>query len=79
MQTTQIIQMIFTGASRNLLLGAGLCYAVQNERYLHVPLIVVFPLPYAGYHMYKHKDHFIHLLKLETPSDKAIESIELPR
>ena len=43
-------------AFRSLLLGAGLCYAIGEEKYLHLPVTVVFPSVYAGYQLYKNKD-----------------------
>ena len=39
-----------------LLLGAGISYSIQNEKYLHIPLIILSPSIYAGYHCYKNKD-----------------------
>ena len=44
---------------RNLLLGGGLAYAVEKESYMHIPLVVIFPTPYAGYHAYSNKDNII--------------------
>lgn len=51
------------GPTRNILLGAGLCYAVKHEYYLHIPLIAIFPSVYAGYHMYENKEQLIKLVK----------------
>jgi len=47
------------GPMRNILLGAGLAYAVEKESYMHIPLIVIFPTPYAGYHTYNNKDNIV--------------------
>ena len=44
---------------RNLLLGVGLAYAVEKESYIHIPLVVIFPTPYFGYHTYSNKDTII--------------------
>jgi hypothetical protein len=44
------------GSIRNVFLGAGLCYAVQNERYTHLPVIFLVPSIYAGYNLYENKD-----------------------
>lgn len=44
------------GTSRNILLGAGLSYAVEREEYSHIPLILIFPSIYAGYHAHRNKD-----------------------
>jgi hypothetical protein len=43
-------------AFRSILLGAGLCYAIAEGKYHHVPLAIVVPSAYSGYQMYKHKD-----------------------
>lgn len=41
---------------RNMILGAGLGYAVQQESYyMHVPLVVLFPSVYAGYHTFNNR------------------------
>ena len=44
------------GPLRNILLGGGLAYAVEKESYMHIPLVVIFPTPYFGYHTYSNKD-----------------------
>jgi hypothetical protein len=47
------------GSIRNVFLGAGLCYAVQNERYTHLPVIFLVPSIYAGYNLYENKDDVV--------------------
>jgi hypothetical protein len=37
-------------AVTGLVLGAGLYYAISNEKYTHIPLVVIMPNVYAGYH-----------------------------
>ena len=51
------------GSIRNVLLGAGLCYAVQNEKYIHLPIIFFVPSIYAGYNLYENKDDVVKWLK----------------
>ncbi len=51
------------GPTRNLLLGAGLCYAVKKEQYFHVPVIIIFPSIYAGYHLYENKELVVRWIK----------------
>lgn len=51
------------GSIRNVLLGAGLCYAVQNEKYTHVPIIIFAPSIYAGYNLFENKDDVVKWLK----------------
>jgi hypothetical protein len=58
-ESTKIITNYVVGTSRNVLLGSGLAYAVQNEFYSHVPVIVLFPSVYAGYQMYSNKDNIV--------------------
>ena len=57
--TTEPIKHSITymvGTSRNILLGSGLSYAVEREEYSHIPLILIFPSIYAGYHAHRNKD-----------------------
>lgn len=58
-ESTKIITNYVVGSTRNILLGSGLAYAMQNEFYLHVPVIVIFPSIYAGYQMYSNKENII--------------------
>lgn len=51
------------GTTRNLLAGATLCYAIDNEKYIHIPLAIIFPSIYAGYHLFKNKDEVIKVVK----------------
>ena len=58
-ESTKVITNYVVGSTRNILLGSGLAYAMQNEFYLHVPVIVIFPSIYAGYQMYSNKNDII--------------------
>ena len=49
------------GSSRNLLFGGGTCYAIQKEKYWHLPIVFVIPSIYAGYQAYRQ------MPKLSTP------------
>jgi len=51
-----IVRLHHFGPLRNILLGAGLAYAAQKEKYWHFPIAFVFPSVYAGYHAYKQRD-----------------------
>jgi hypothetical protein len=53
---TQIITHHLLGTTRNLVLGAGLCYSLKKEEYSHIPVIVLFPSIYAGFQLYSQKD-----------------------
>ena len=44
------------GVLSSFLLGVGLSYCVETEKYSHIPLVLLFPTPYLGYHIFKNKD-----------------------
>ena len=54
--TQGVISVNHFGPVRNILMGAGFAYAVQKEKYWHLPAALVFPSVYAGYHVYKQRD-----------------------
>ena len=39
----------------NMLIGGGLCYAMENEKYFHIPIIILFPSIFTGYNIYKNR------------------------
>ena len=41
---------------RSMLMGAGICYAVAEEKYHHLPLGLFMPSVYAGYQLFNNKD-----------------------
>ena len=47
-------------------MGCGLAYSVQQERYHHIPVIVVFPSVYAGYHAFNQRDHIASWIRDKT-------------
>ena len=61
--SSQIVYNYMLGPTRNLLLGAGLCYAWNKEQYVHVPVIILFPSIYAGYHLYQNKEQIIRFVR----------------
>jgi hypothetical protein len=58
-ESGKVVTAYVYGATRSILCGAGLNYAVDAEKYLHIPLVVLFPSAYAGYHTYKNKDRIM--------------------
>jgi len=56
---TKIISNYIFGPTRNILLGAGLCYAVEKKEYIHIPIIIIFPSIYIGYNLYDNKEKVI--------------------
>jgi hypothetical protein len=55
-EPTRIITNYVIGTPRNLLLGVGLAYAIERKEYLDVPIILLFPSVYAGYHLYTERN-----------------------
>jgi hypothetical protein len=55
MMTPHIVYTVSSGSLRNVLLGAGIAYAIEKEQYTHIPIVFVFPSVYAGYQLYKNK------------------------
>ena len=56
--------------TRSLLAGATLAWAVKKENYSHIPLIILFPSMYTGYHVYQNKEELIAYIKSQLPSNK---------
>jgi hypothetical protein len=57
--------VVFTPV-RNFLCGLGLAYAVSNEKYAHIPLIVVVPSVYTGYQAYMNREEIVAWFKTQT-------------
>lgn len=55
-ETTKYITNYVFGPTRNILLGMSLAYAYEKEKYLHFPIIFLFPSVYAGFNIYKNKE-----------------------
>ena len=47
------------GVMRNIIGGAALCYAIQNRKYNHIPIILIFPSAYTGYQAFNHKEKIV--------------------
>ncbi len=60
---------VFSSA-RNILMGGGLAYSIQQKTYDHIPLIVIFPSVYAGYQAFTHKDSIVEWIREKTVKQK---------
>jgi hypothetical protein len=47
------------GPTRALLAGAGLCYTVEKKPLYYIPLPLLFPSAYVGYHLFQKKEEVI--------------------
>ena len=54
------------GVVRNVLLGAGLCFAIEKENYWHLPMIIVFPSIYSGYQIFQNRDAIVKWAQSKT-------------
>lgn len=41
--------------ARNVMMGAGLAYAFSEEKYMHIPMILLVPSVYAGYQAFNNR------------------------
>ncbi len=60
--TIHHIQHYVYGTTRNFIAGASLYYAIERQKYLEIPLTILLPSIYAGYHVFKNKEHIIQRL-----------------
>jgi hypothetical protein len=51
-----VTQIQHFGTARNVLLGAGLAYAISEEKYVHAPVAIIFPSIYVGYQSYTNRE-----------------------
>jgi hypothetical protein len=54
------------GVVRNVLLGAGLCYAIEKENHWHLPVIFLFPSMYTGYQVFQNRDVIVKWAQSKT-------------
>jgi hypothetical protein len=54
--TSKVLSHQLFTPSRSFLLGGGLYYSLSIEKYWHIPLVILFPSAYAGYHTFKNRD-----------------------
>jgi hypothetical protein len=55
-EPVKLITQYVVGTPRNVLLGASLAYALERKDHTHIPIILLFPSVYAGYHLYTHRN-----------------------
>ena len=49
-------QLLHYTPARSFLLGVSLYYSISIEKYWHIPLVILFPSAYAGYHTFKNRE-----------------------
>lgn len=68
LMTNTFQQHLHYTTARNFLCGMGLAYAIANEHYAHIPIVIFTPSIYAGYHAYKNMNTFKEFVR---PADKT--------
>ena len=64
-------RFLFTfGSTRNILMGGGLAYSIQQETYDHIPLVLIFPSVYTGYQVFSNRDAIAAWIRKKTIGDK---------
>ena len=61
-----VITTYVVGGSPNvraLAVGVAIGYAVQKEKYHHLPLTFLSPIAYLGYHSYEKRDELVTWLR----------------
>ena len=43
--------------------GACMCYTIQTEKYLDIPLVILSPPTYFGYQCYRNKDKILEWIR----------------
>jgi hypothetical protein len=59
----ETIRLIINAPIHYFLFGAGICYTIESKKYLHIPLVILSPSAYAGYHCYKNKNNILEWLR----------------
>lgn len=49
--------------ARNVMLGGGLAFAFNEEKYWHTPAVVIFPSIYAGYQAFKNRSRIAEFVR----------------
>lgn len=49
------------GVVSNIFVGAGLAYAMERKAYRELPLPILFPSAYAGYHLWKYRQKWLNI------------------
>ena len=70
--TIKVIERTNLYTLRNILMGASICYAVEGEKYTHLPVIVIFPSIYAGYQAYSNREELVNSFKSNLLEFKKI-------
>jgi hypothetical protein len=66
MVIAQGVRTVLTGQTnplKNIILGAGLAYALSERKYIHLPAVFVCPSIYAGYQCYTNRDTIMKCLQ----------------
>ena len=54
--TIPMIKSMIPNTVSLFFLGGGLGYIIEEKKYIHIPIFVLFPEVYCGYNMYKHRE-----------------------
>ncbi len=58
---------------RNIMLGGGLCFAIERGELWHLPIAVLVPSVYVGYQTYAARDR-VRAFIVDTPKSNEYES-----
>ena len=58
-QALQKIKSIHILPITSFFFGGGLCYAIEEKKYYHLPFVFFCPIAYGGYNIFKNRHIFI--------------------
>jgi hypothetical protein len=61
--TIPMIKSMIPNSISLFFLGCGSAYIMEEKKYTHIPLFVLFPEAYCGYNIFKHRDTIIDRIK----------------
>ena len=44
-------------------LGGGLSFALERKKYIEIPIVLLLPTAYCGYHIYKNRSSILQYIK----------------
>jgi hypothetical protein len=62
-QPNQYFKHLHFTPFRSILAGAGFCYAIEEDKFWHLPVTFLFPSMYAGYQGYKNREQILNFMK----------------
>jgi len=63
MTLSNLAPLITYNVMSSFFLGCGLCYAFEQKKYYHIPMIILCPSMYIGYNLFSNRNTLISIIK----------------